>query len=42
MKRIILFVALVAVGCVLHGCRDKGALTVLFTSDVKGRLAPAG
>jgi len=41
MKRlhiILLFLALIVVG----SCQRQGSMTVLFTSDVKGRLKPAG
>ena len=40
MKRYLLPLALAAL--LLFGCDEKGSLKVLFTSDVKGRLTPAG
>jgi hypothetical protein len=42
MKRIFLILSLVAVSGIFHGCDEKGTLTILFTSDVKGQLTPAG
>lgn len=45
MKRVFLLfslAALVAAAVALQGCAEKGELTILFTSDVKGWLAPAG
>jgi len=36
-------IALLALASALvHGCREKGGFTLLFTSDVKGYLVPAG
>ena len=45
MKRPLLLVllsSLAAAALFLHGCDDRGELTILFTSDVKGWLTPAG
>jgi hypothetical protein len=45
MKRAFLLVSLaslVIAALFLQGCREKGELTLLFTSDVKGWLVPAG
>lgn len=45
MKRVFFLVSIasfVAVALFLQGCEKKGELTILFTSDVKGWLSPAG
>ncbi len=45
MKRVVLLLALLSVAAaapVMQGCEEKGELTILFTSDVKGWLTPAG
>lgn len=45
MKRVFLLFSLVSLATsilFLHGCEEKGELTILFTSDVKGWLTPAG
>lgn len=45
MKRAFLLLSigsLVAAAFALQGCEEKGGLTILFTSDVKGWLTPAG
>ncbi len=36
----LLFLAIAA--ALVHGCEEKGDFTILFTSDVKGYLVPAG
>ena len=33
---------LVIAAALLYGCEEKGDFTILFTSDVKGNLVPAG
>jgi len=45
MKRAFLLISLVSLvttALFLQGCKGKGELTLLFTSDVKGWLTPAG
>ncbi len=44
MKRLSITAALLslAAAALLHGCEEKGGFTLLFTSDVKGHLVPAG
>jgi len=45
MKRTFILVSLVSLvitALLLQGCGEKGELTLLFTSDVKGWLTPAG
>ena len=42
MKRTFILVSLVTTVLFLQGCEEKGELTLLFTSDVKGWLTPAG
>ena len=45
MKRAFLLVSIasfVATALFIQGCEEKGELTILFTSDVKGWLTPAG
>lgn len=38
-----LFLGLLAITAALAlGCEEKGEFTILFTSDVKGWLTPAG
>lgn len=39
---LISLVSLVAAALFLQGCEERGDLTLLFTSDVKGWLTPAG
>jgi hypothetical protein len=45
MKRLFLFVSLfslVLAAFLVQGCEERGGFTLLFTSDVKGWLTPAG
>jgi predicted small lipoprotein YifL len=45
MKRtsfLVFLASLVIAALLLQGCGEKGELTLLFTSDVKGWLVPAG
>jgi hypothetical protein len=35
-------ISLVLTAILFQGCEERGGLTLLFTSDVKGWLTPAG
>ncbi len=42
MKTVQQIISLVLIAVVLSGCNEKEPFTIMFTSDVRGRVLPAG